>query len=221
MLRILALSDIHGRTRYIKLLKNRIDKEIDYIIVAGDLTHFGTLNDAERILEILREALNTPILFVPGNCDPKELLNVNNIGRDILNIHEKITRIDEYLFFGIGGSTITPFNTNIEFTEDEINNKLTSIKNEDHRRLVMVTHSPPYGILDKTLAGINAGSKTLRKFLEEKHPLLWIVGHIHEARGMVKKNNTILINPGPLSKGYYAYITIDKGKVDAYLGKVK
>lgn len=51
---------------------------------------------------------------------------------------------------------------------------------------ILITHSPPYGILDTTTTGIHAGSKSLADKIVHmtRPPLLWVWGHIHEAYGM-------------------------------------
>lgn len=44
---------------------------------------------------------------------------------------------------------------------------------------VLVTHGPPFGILDKTINKVNAGCKGLLKFVEKINPQVHIFGHIH------------------------------------------
>ncbi|WFO75487.1 metallophosphoesterase [Desulfurococcaceae archaeon MEX13E-LK6-19] len=211
-MRFLAITDIHGRTNVVNKLKGVIKNNIDYVIVAGDITHFGSLAEALRILSSLAEI--APVLFVPGNCDPPELLRHNSFNGDIYNVHNKVIQVNEYSIYGIGGSIITPFNTFIEYREDELTKFLSQLKEIDPSKTIIVTHNPPYGILDRTFSGIHAGSKVFREFLEEKKPLLWITGHIHEAQGVEKINGTTIINPGPLFKRYYALITIEKNTID-------
>jgi Icc-related predicted phosphoesterase len=52
---------------------------------------------------------------------------------------------------------------------------------------LLITHSPPQGILDKTHKDKSAGSKSLRTFVEAIKPKLHIFGHIHESHGVIKK----------------------------------
>lgn len=55
---------------------------------------------------------------------------------------------------------------------------------------VIVSHIPPYNIgLDRCITGKYAGSRTLRSCVEKMKngtPFLWLCGHIHEGRGIVK-----------------------------------
>ena len=55
---------------------------------------------------------------------------------------------------------------------------------------VIVSHVPPYSILDRCHTGKLAGSNTLLKGAQSINgkdgpPLLWLCGHIHESRGIV------------------------------------
>jgi len=49
---------------------------------------------------------------------------------------------------------------------------------------ILLTHTPPYEVLDKTRRGKNAGCGVLAARLEQLHACrLHVFGHIHEAHG--------------------------------------
>ena len=48
---------------------------------------------------------------------------------------------------------------------------------------ILMTHSPPYSILDKTASNKKAGSKTLLDKVKEVKPSFHVFGHIHECCG--------------------------------------
>lgn len=52
------------------------------------------------------------------------------------------------------------------------------------RVTVMITHGPPYGILDVTIHGENVGCYNLLNAVSRCRPLLHCFGHIHEAWGV-------------------------------------
>lgn len=58
----------------------------------------------------------------------------------------------------------------------------------------MITHGPPYGILDRTFKGANVGSKELRSVSLNRKPRYHIFGHIHEAQGLDIKKNITFVN---------------------------
>ncbi|EXJ81706.1 hypothetical protein A1O1_07771 [Capronia coronata CBS 617.96] len=52
---------------------------------------------------------------------------------------------------------------------------------------IMLTHGPPQGILDYTSTGQHVGCDHLRKAVQRCRPQVHCFGHIHEARGAVRK----------------------------------
>ncbi len=220
-MRILALTDIHGRISKTKKILASVG-QVDAVIVAGDITHFETWEKAVEILEILRESSKAMVLFIPGNCDDPELLNYEDEDNDIINIHGKSFALSNYIVFGIGGSNPTPFSTPIEFSEEKISKILDEFKEDtNERNIIVVTHAPIYGINDKIM-GVHVGSKAFRAFLEKYSDKirLWITGHLHEYRYAINYNDTIIINPGPAMRGYYGLIEISHEKVKTYLGSI-
>ncbi|MBM3304087.1 MAG: hypothetical protein FJY76_03240 [Candidatus Aenigmarchaeota archaeon] len=69
---------------------------------------------------------------------------------------------------------------------------------------VMVSHQPPYGILDKVnhrgapkgWKGRHAGSMLLLEYIRKYHPHYVICGHIHEGKGIKRVGKTTVINAG-------------------------
>jgi Icc-related predicted phosphoesterase len=59
---------------------------------------------------------------------------------------------------------------------------------------LLVTHSPPLGILDKTSKDKSVGSPALRKRVAQIKPKLHIFGHIHESHGRVAIEGTTFMN---------------------------
>ncbi|KAJ4524886.1 hypothetical protein HRR83_000524 [Exophiala dermatitidis] len=52
---------------------------------------------------------------------------------------------------------------------------------------IMLTHGPPYGILDRTKTNVNVGCEHLRRAVERCRPRVHCFGHIHEAWGAERK----------------------------------
>jgi Icc-related predicted phosphoesterase len=59
---------------------------------------------------------------------------------------------------------------------------------------ILITHGPPYGILDKNRVGFSAGCQSLKRAVKRIHPKLHVFGHIHEAGGMVEMGGTTFVN---------------------------
>lgn len=204
-MRALVISDIHGNYRYL----DKINEDVDVIIVCGDLTDFGSRIQASKAITKLRK-ISRNILAVPGNCDRPDVNKY--LEEEGISLHRTYKEFGDYIFFGLGGSGITPFNTIQEYSEDEIYEMLneTYKKIKDSRRRILVTHTPPYNTrVDFTLSKIHAGSVSVRKFIEENEIYICFCGHIHEARGYDYIKETLIINPGNISRGY-VIIDLDK-----------
>jgi Icc-related predicted phosphoesterase len=205
-MRILALTDIHGRVDYPETVADQV-REAELVLIAGDITNFGDEEESGAVIRVLA-ALNSRILAIPGNCDRPGVQSTLRDGR--MNLHATSRTIGNTLFFGIGGCNKSPFHTPLEYTEEEIETMLGAcpIPSKDNRTFI-VSHSPPHGTtLDKMFVGFHVGSKALRRFIEERQPDVVLCGHIHEARGSDHIGRTLIINPGPFPR-HYALIDIN------------
>jgi Icc-related predicted phosphoesterase len=213
-LKIIVLSDIHGNFKAAySISREALRLKPDLVVICGDITHFGSLNEVEKMLSFFRDFQT---FFVPGNCDPPALLTMRIVDK-ALNIHDKLHVLDSMAFLGIGGSTKTPFTTQIEFEEEEICQMVRGALNDFRGRLAVVSHSPPANTLtDLTSLGLHAGSRALRAFIEEYKPLTVLHGHIHEARGLDHLGETLIVNPGPARQNFYAILELN-GSPEAFL----
>jgi Icc-related predicted phosphoesterase len=59
---------------------------------------------------------------------------------------------------------------------------------------ILITHGPPFGILDETHKENHAGSKGLWESVKKIKPRLHIFGHIHEGHGIRHQDGTIFMN---------------------------
>lgn len=218
-LRLLVLSDLHGDHSIIgKICEKTSNERLDALVFCGDLTHFGNITQAEEILKELT-GLGIPLLFVPGNCDPKELATVQSFN-GATNIHGRCKEVEGLGFLGIGGSPPGPFNTPFEVSENEMGRVLEEAYRSSNMRcgFVLVSHSPPLNTkVDLTSFGVHAGSLAVREFIETKEPALVLCGHIHEARGTDIIDGVLIVNPGPARRGSYATVNVD-GDIKVELG---
>lgn len=67
---------------------------------------------------------------------------------------------------------------------------------------ILVTHCPPYGILDNSKSHYRYGSPKLAARVEEVKPQVHCFGHIHEGYGRLKKNGVIYINAAMADENY-------------------
>ncbi len=202
-MKFLILSDLHSMiTHY--FIEEIIEKEnIDLVILLGDLTNFGP---AEFVLDIFTD--KKPILAIPGNCDPPDVLNyIDKSG--MINMHKNKYKFKDLEIIGLGGSDFNFINMGIGYSDEEAYNFLVDKIDENS---ILMLHQPPYGILD-SVKNMHAGNKGIRKAVDEKKPKIVMSGHIHEERGSLIYNGTLFFNPGPAKEGYYAILDYDEFKV--------
>jgi uncharacterized protein len=207
---IIGLTDVHGSIASIERM-NKIINKADVVFFVGDITNFGREKETAHVVAPVLERAKK-VLAVSGNCDYKEVDNyLDSCG---INLHGAGETVDGIGFVGLGGSLITPFNTPNELTEDEIAHFL----NQGHDQIppdipmVLVSHQPPLKTnCDRLSSGDHVGSETVRRFIEKHHPLVCFTGHIHESTGMDQIGDTVVINPGLLANGQYAYAKIGDG----------
>ena len=59
---------------------------------------------------------------------------------------------------------------------------------------IVLAHTPPRAVCDRTLSGVDAGSVSFREYLGRAQPRLAIVGHIHEGHGSGVFGGTTVVN---------------------------
>jgi Icc-related predicted phosphoesterase len=181
---------------------------VDCVLVLGDITDFGPNEVAEEILGPVERI----IYAIPGNCDPLDL--PDTISEVAIDMHGKTANLDGFHLAGLGGSNITIFHTPFELEEDVIYKMLKPISKE---RMILMVHVPPFGINDMIPSGLNVGSPSVLKIVEEFRPILVLSGHIHEDHGVKHLDGTTFVNPGPAKDGMYAIVEVDEGAVWAKL----
>jgi hypothetical protein len=204
---VLAFSDIHGAYREVeRVIASR--REIDAIVVGGDLTTAGTAGDAREAIQALA-GYGKPVMAVAGNMDPRPVeeefralgVSIDACGRTFGDIG----------FFGVSAAPLSVLRTPNEITEEEILRRAEQGWAEvaGCRRKVFVPHAPPARTaLDRLRDGRHVGSISVREFIERRAPDLVVCGHIHEARGIDRIGSTIMVNCGPAWKGYYAVLDL-------------
>ena len=214
-MRIIAISDIHGHLDAAEKLGRLIDElKPDLVLLAGDITNFGSVEAAGEILEAIGRG-DVEMMFVPGNCDPRLLSEVDEFG-GAYNIHGMVQNFSGMDFIGLGGSGPTPFKTPNELSEEEV--KLLLSRLHPSHGAVILSHQPPHDTdFDRVFIGGHVGSRVLRGFIEDIKPRLVVVGHIHEARGMQRLLGSLLLNPGPGFKGFYGVVEFEADEVKADL----
>lgn len=192
-MKLLLFSDIHSDTRAASNLVD-LSEDVDAVVGAGDYCI------ARRGLDGIIEALSKikkPTLLVPGNSESEKELKTACLSWENANVlHGGLEVIAGVPFYGLGGGIpVTPFGSwSYDFTEDQTLELLRDCPSGG----VLISHSPPKGILDLSSDGRRLGSQAVRETIKSKKPILVVCGHIHASAGRVAYLDEItIINAGP------------------------
>ncbi|MDN3606768.1 metallophosphoesterase family protein [Kaistella yonginensis] len=198
-MKIVFISDTHGQHRKLKNLP-----KADLIIHGGDVSKLGQAHEVEDFIHWFLRLDYAHKIFIAGNHD----FYFEDYSRDF--IQKKLTSNCHYLCDSgveiegvkIWGSPVTPTFFNWAFNVDRgkpIQKYWNMIPSNTD---ILVTHGPVGGILDGTTSNINAGCDDLLKTVNRVKPKFHLFGHIHEAYGEEKVNETTFVN-GSLLNEYY------------------
>jgi Icc-related predicted phosphoesterase len=190
-MRLLAFSDLHhSRTRAEAL--EQASEEADIVIGAGDFCNMG--QDLPGAMNLLGH-ISVPMVVVPGNAESfEELVEAAHSGTTVL--HGTATVISGLRLFGLGyGIPETPFGAwSRDLSEDAADAMLSRCAVAD----ILITHSPPKGLADRTSGDMSVGSVAVRRAIERIQPELAVCGHIHDSWGQQGFiGATRVVNLGP------------------------
>lgn len=179
MTRILHLSDTHGRHRLLKELP-----EADILVHSGDFTKDG---DEEEALDFMDWLCGLPYshkVFVAGNHDLC-MHGAEVEGLDS-NVHFLSNSGIELEGFNIYGVPMTA----IDVIEGRQRRNYAEIPSSTD---VLISHEPPYGILDCD-GGIHYGDIILLEKVMSISPRLHLFGHVHSTGGILRSRSVIFSN---------------------------
>ena len=183
MTKIVILSDTHNKHRYLG------GPDGDILIHAGDFTSMGTLDEISSFLHWLDQLPHAVKVIVPGNHDFMFQTDMELIYRLLLyglkdGARIKVLINDSLIVNSIRfwGSPYSPPFKDWAFnkTEEELEKlwQCIPLKTE-----VLITHGPPYGILDEGTDKVKCGSTSLLEAVKRIQPAHHIFGHIHKSYG--------------------------------------
>jgi Icc-related predicted phosphoesterase len=190
---LLLFSDLHCDADRAQALVRR-SREVDVVVGAGDL---GNVRRGLVQTVAILKAIDKPTVLVAGNNETyDELVEAAKAWPSAIVLHGSGTQLKGVEFFGLGGGVpITPFGDwSFDLSEEDAGKLLEGCPQGG----VLVSHSPPRGILDVSSAGKSLGSSAVRQAIERCQPRLVVCGHIHACGGQTAAiGATIVVNAGP------------------------
>ena len=213
-MRLVCISDLHNN--FMRSLPVG-----DVLLIAGDFTSRGKVDEIEKFNAFLGrfKPYFKEIIISPGNHDflfeedfPRAKSLITNAKLLMNETHELYNGMTIF-----GSPVISPIWGAFQVATD---NERKLVWNSIPSNIdILLTHTPSFGVLDRTDSGINCGCKALTSRLKELDRLrLHVVGHIHESHGIMDKSDSkpyIAVNASickhPISKGLYEPIVVELG----------
>lgn len=202
-MKVVCFGDNHGVS-----LEKVLWPEGDVLVCVGDFSDVGNIIDVKVFANELGELPYKYKIVIAGNHDWAFQEN-NDVARAILReagletiyLQDDVVGIEGVRFYGTPWTSL--FNDwAFMKPEEELFEIYSNIpKNVD----VLISHGPPFGILDKVLPKDEcAGGKSLLETIKVKKPYFHVFGHIHEGYGEAELNGieTHFINCSLLDEKY-------------------
>ncbi len=193
MTKLLLFSDLHADRAMTSHLVEQA-QAADILVGAGDLANVRRHLDVS--INLLRQ-VNRPTILVAGNSETtEELISACQDWPSAHVLHGSSVTIANLTFYGIGGAIpVTPFGAwSYDLTEEQATKLLINCP----AGCILVSHAPPYGVLDVDSRGKHLGSTAIRDAVIRVQPQLVVCGHIHSGGGQMDRiDSTPVINAGP------------------------
>lgn len=189
-MKIVALADLHCQFD----IKT---PDADVLVVAGDLTYRGTINELAKARDWLKAQPQKHKVIISGNHDfafqnKREEAEIIFSALDGIHyLRDSSITIDGIKFYG---TPWQPWFYDWAFNllrGKQLADKWALIPNDVD---VLITHGPPYGYGDRVHSGERVGCEDLIKAIEAKRPRVNVFGHIHEDPGQWNFHDTKIIN---------------------------
>lgn len=195
-IRLVCMSDLHNIDPFYKV------PDGDVLIVAGDICGVGNESELKEFDDFLALQPHSLKVVVAGNHDWPFALSTPDEAKKLLKnaIYLEDSGIE---VFGLTfwGSPWQPWFFDWAFNlprGEKLADVWSKIPSDTD---ILITHSPPYGILD-VADGYHVGCEQLSKALEYIKPKLHVFGHIHQGYGSLERDGTIYVNASLRDESY-------------------
>jgi Icc-related predicted phosphoesterase len=195
-LRIVLISDTH------QLHEDLDMPEGDILIHAGDFSAYSTEKELEKINAWFGTLPYKKVFLTPGNHDGELFNRYDQSIKTLTNATVLLDEAFEYEGYKIYGTPWCIQYGDWWFMSHE--KALQAAWNDIPIDTdILITHQPPYDILDHVARG-HAGSVSLREtVLERVKPKLHVFGHLHMDGGQtLRKDGTIFVNAAMCDEDY-------------------
>jgi Icc-related predicted phosphoesterase len=186
-MKITLISDTHGHHRLVQI------DTTDVLIHAGDIS--GITKKA-GVIDFFMWFSTRPAkhkILIAGNHDASMKRNKIAIPKEIIYLQDSAINLEGLNFWG------SPFTRMFKSISPIINAEKEELARLTWTKIplftdILITHTPPHGILDLGDDSIHKGCSLLLEKVLTIKPVIHVFGHIHEANGILKNDRTTFIN---------------------------
>ncbi len=200
-LRLVFISDTHNHHMEVP--------DGDLLFHSGDLSEAGTESQIAQFAEWFSELPHKHKVFIAGNHDflfEKKPQEARELVKGLTYLEDQKIEIEGLKIYG---SPWQPLFHHWAFNLERgtpLKEKWDLIPTDTD---ILLTHGPPFKVLDKVYDGRGVGCEELIKRVAEVKPLIHAFGHIHEAYGMAEKKwneqeKTLFLNASSCNLRYHA-----------------
>ncbi len=189
-MKFVAISDTHCRHRSLKL------PDGDVLLHAGDIGYRSDIRELKDFLDWFGGLKHPYKIFIAGNNDfflekEKPAAIKKLLPKTVHYLKDEDIEVEGIT---IWGSPYTPWFHQWAFSKRRGTALAAHWKKIPSHTDILLTHGPPYGILDVLYNDQHIGDKDLLKAVLDATPKVHVYGHIHESYGQQKKQGIRFIN---------------------------
>ena len=186
-MKILHISDTHGCHHQLGKLP-----EADVVVHSGDFCMVGSEQEALDFLNWFCDLKYRHKIFICGNHDDCLYgADIDGLDNNVHYLCNSGIEIEGVKFYGV------PMFMGDCVTERQSRHYANIPADTD----VLITHSPPYGILDFD-DNIHYGSEEILARLPELHLKAHLFGHIHAQHGIMQQQGIVFSNAAIMNSDY-------------------
>lgn len=196
-MKFVLISDTHNRHEKLKV------PEGDVLIHAGDITGAGSLKDTLGFFRWFGNLPHQHKIFIGGNHDfllENTCFDTHQyLPAGVVYLQDTFVEINGIKIYGspytpefLNWAFMKKRGTDIKAVWDKIPDGID----------VLITHGPPFKILDMTTKNVNVGCEDLLDKVLRIKPKIHVFGHIHECYGKLEMEGTKFFNASVLNQYY-------------------
>ena len=196
-MKIVVVSDTHGMHNQVKV------PDGDVLVHCGDITRDGRVHELFGINMWLSFLPHKHKIVIAGNhdwCFQNQTSLSASYLQNATYLHDSSVVIDGVTFWGSPWQPeFYDWAFNLPKNGPELEKKWDLIPDNTD---VLITHCPPFGILDLTLQNNKVGCEKLAIAVERVKPKVHLFGHIHCGYGKLQVGNTLFVNASNCDEEY-------------------